>query len=148
MKDRLIYKDFIGSVHFSAEDDVFFGKIEMISDLVTFEGRSPDELKKAFHEAVEGYMELCKQVDKAPQKAFKGTFNVRIEPDLHKRAAELATLRGITLNQLVRDSIESMVASRGRAVRVGRVLAKKSATKKPARSRVKSASERHLKKAK
>ncbi|MCK7462273.1 MAG: hypothetical protein MZU84_09490 [Sphingobacterium sp.] len=48
MKNALRYQDFIGSVHFSAEDDCFFGKIEGIDDLVTFEGRDVDELKRGF----------------------------------------------------------------------------------------------------
>jgi predicted HicB family RNase H-like nuclease len=53
MKDILQYKGFLGSVHFSAEDDCFFGKIEGINDLVTFEGQNVSELREAFHGAVE-----------------------------------------------------------------------------------------------
>ena len=64
MKDVLTYKDFIGSVHFSAEDKVFHGKIEGITDLVTFEGKNVDELIKAFHEAVDDYIALCKEAGK------------------------------------------------------------------------------------
>ena len=52
MKDILVYKNFLGSVHFYAEDGVFYGKIEGVNDLVTFEGQSVEELKNAFHEAV------------------------------------------------------------------------------------------------
>jgi predicted HicB family RNase H-like nuclease len=59
MKDVLKYKDFIGSVHYSAEDDCFFGKVEGVDDLVTFEGRDVDELKRSFRVAVEDYVELC-----------------------------------------------------------------------------------------
>jgi len=59
MKDVLVYKDYTGSVHFSADDEVFFGKIEGIDDLVSFEGKSVVELKTAFEEAVDDYIELC-----------------------------------------------------------------------------------------
>lgn len=59
MKDVLTYREFIGSVHFSAADKVFHGKIEGIGDLVTFEGRSVAELTKAFHDAVNDYLDLC-----------------------------------------------------------------------------------------
>lgn len=52
MKDILQYKDFIGSVHFNAADEIFFGKIEGIDDLVSFEGNTVSELKQAFEEAV------------------------------------------------------------------------------------------------
>lgn len=59
MSDKLKYKHFTGSVEFSADDEVFFGKIEGINDLVMFEGTSVNELKSAFEEAVEDYIELC-----------------------------------------------------------------------------------------
>ena len=59
MTDKLKYKEFIGSVHFSSEDEVFFGKIEGINDLVTFEGETVKKIKKAFKDAVEDYLELC-----------------------------------------------------------------------------------------
>jgi len=58
------YKNFIGSVHFNADDEIFYGKIEGINDLVTFEGESVKKLKKAFEEAVEDYLQLCEQVGK------------------------------------------------------------------------------------
>jgi predicted HicB family RNase H-like nuclease len=58
MKDVLIYRDYIGSVHFNAEDEMFFGKIEGIDDLVSFEGSSVLELKKGFEEAVEDYIDI------------------------------------------------------------------------------------------
>ena len=60
MNDKLEFKDFIGSVHFSSDDEIFYGKIEGIDDLITFEGKSVDELQLAFTEAVEDYLELCK----------------------------------------------------------------------------------------
>jgi len=110
MKDILTYKNFIGSVHFSAEDKVFHGKIEGISDLVTFEGQTVAELIKAFHEAVNDYIELCKEAGKEPERPFKGSFNVRIPSDLHRKAAKKATLMGISLNQLVQKALEDKVA--------------------------------------
>ncbi len=66
MKDTIQYKGFIGSVHFSSHDSVFYGKIEGINDLVTFEGDSVNSLKIAFEEAVEDYRCLCKDLNKNP----------------------------------------------------------------------------------
>lgn len=106
MIDKLKYKNFIGTVKFSADDDVFFGKIEGINDLVTFEGTTVNELKTAFEEAVEDYIGLCNDSGKQVFKSFKGTFNVRIKPELHSKAFEKATLEGKTLNQFVQESIE------------------------------------------
>jgi predicted HicB family RNase H-like nuclease len=109
MKDVLTYKDFFGSVHFSAEDKVFHGKIEGVTDLVTFEGKSVDELVKAFHEAVDDYITLCKEAGKEPLKSCKDSFNVRVPSELHMRAIKQAALLGISLNQLVQKAIEKAV---------------------------------------
>lgn len=109
MKDVLTYKDFTGSVQFSAADAVFHGKIEGIRDLIMFEGQSVAELTTAFHEAVEDYLELCKEVGKEPEKSYKGSFNVRVPFDLHKKAVEKATRLGISLNQLVQKALEDKV---------------------------------------
>ncbi|MBT8234241.1 MAG: type II toxin-antitoxin system HicB family antitoxin [Saprospiraceae bacterium] len=109
MTDRIKFKEFIGSVHFSAEDEVFYGKIEGINDLVTFEGTSVRQLKKAFKEAVEDYTDLCKEAGKEIFKSFKGTFNIRINPELHSKAFEKAVIEGKTLNQFVKDAIEHKV---------------------------------------
>ena len=109
MIDRIRYKEFIGSVHFSAEDEVFFGKIEGINDLVTFEGETVNRLKRAFGEAVNDYIELCKETGKQIFKSFKGSFNVRVNPELHSKAVELATLNGQTLNQFIKEAIEEKI---------------------------------------
>ena len=109
MKDVLAYKGFIGSVHFSAEDAVFHGKIEGITDLVTFEGQSVKKLVKAFHEAVDDYLALCKETGKEPLKSCKGSFNVRVPSELHIIAMQQATRIGISLNQFVQKALEKAV---------------------------------------
>ncbi|MCK5102057.1 MAG: type II toxin-antitoxin system HicB family antitoxin [Cyclobacteriaceae bacterium] len=106
MKDILKYKDFIGSVHFSTDDEVFHGKLIGIDDLVTFEGSSVVELKESFKEAVEDYLELCSNVNKSPNKSYKGTFNVRIKPVLHRKAARRSIEMGVSLNQFVELAID------------------------------------------
>lgn len=60
MQDVLKYKGFIGSVHFSAGDGIFFGKVEGINDLVTFEGATADELENSFQSMVEAHINDCK----------------------------------------------------------------------------------------
>jgi len=109
MKDVLKYDGFIGSVHFSEPDDCFFGKIEGINDLITFEGRDVDSVKEAFQEAVEDYKILCVEADKPIHKSYKGSFNVRISPDLHKKAVQKSLILGISLNQLVQKALENEV---------------------------------------
>ncbi len=106
MENVLTHQEFIGSVRFSPTDKVFHGKIEFIDDLVTFEGTTVDELENAFKEAVEDYLEICKMTGKKPLKSFKGSFNVRINPELHRKAAQVSLSKGISLNQLVADALE------------------------------------------
>ena len=109
MKDFLIYKDFIGSVHFNADDEIFFGKIEGIEDLISFEGQSVSELKSAFEEAVDDFINICKQNGKDFEKSYKGSFNVRISPEIHKKAKRLAIMKGISLNQFIQKAVEDEV---------------------------------------
>lgn len=105
--NTLKYKNFIGSVSFSEEDEVFFGKIEGINALVTFEGQSVQELKTAFEEAVADYLELCRAKGIEAERTYTGTLNVRLSPEIHRRMAIAATLRGTTLNSFIRKAVEN-----------------------------------------
>ncbi|GBD96938.1 MAG TPA: type II toxin-antitoxin system HicB family antitoxin [Nitrospirae bacterium] len=109
MSDTMTYKSYIGTVRYSEEDELFYGKIESINDLIMFEGKSVKGLKKAFHEAVDDYLETCRKMGREPQKPFKGSFNVRISSDLHKKAVEKATRQGVSLNRFVQKAIEEKV---------------------------------------
>ncbi len=111
MKDILKYKSFVGSVHYSSEDDIFHGKLTGIDDLVTFEGASVKSLKIGFEEAVEDYLALCESIGKSPTKSYKGSFNIRINPKLHKKAAYSSVEMGVSLNQFVEQAISEKVAN-------------------------------------
>lgn len=105
MNDILQYKGYYASVHFSAGDDVFFGKILGIDDLINFEGASVKELRKAFYEAVDDYIKTCAKLGKEPNKTYKGSFNVRIPTELHKQASIFAAIHNISLNDFVKNAI-------------------------------------------
>ena len=105
MKNYLEYKGYIGTVEFSADDMVFFGKIQGLNDLVLFEGESVSELEKSFKESVDDYLETCKEIGKEPNKTFKGNFNVRVNENVHEKLFMLATKKGLNLNQLVNKSL-------------------------------------------
>jgi len=105
MKDVLNYKGFIGSVHFSADDKVFFGKIEGINDLITFEGRSVDELENAFHFMVDEHIKDCAAENLDVEKSYKGSFNVRLNPELHRRVAISAKMRGESINRFISNML-------------------------------------------
>jgi len=105
MIDSLKYQDYTATIHYSADDEVFFGKVIGINDLITFEGISVAELKHAFKEAMEDYIETCKGIGKSPDKTYKGVFNVRVPAGLHKKAAIFALQHRITLNDFVKTAL-------------------------------------------
>lgn len=105
MKDLIKYKNFVATVRFSAPDEVFHGKLEGVNDLITFEGETVVGLKKSMQEAVDDYLEICDELGKDPKKSYKGTFNVRINPNLHKKASLRSAEQGRSLNQLVEEAI-------------------------------------------
>jgi len=106
MNNKLTYKEFIGTVSFASDDEVFYGKVEGINDLVTFEGSTVIDLKRAFQESVDEYIELCKDLGKDINRSFKGSFNIRVKPELHARAYQNALIQGKTLNQFIQEAIE------------------------------------------
>ncbi len=109
MSNLLEYKDYMGTVEYSSSDNVLFGKVVGINGLVSYEGKSIEELQKDFEEAVDDYIEMCEEQGIEPQKTYKGTFNVRISPTLHRSLAICAASRGTTLNKAVEDAIRQYV---------------------------------------
>jgi len=109
MKSTMSYKDYHGSIEFSDEDNLFFGKIIGINDLILFDGDNVEGLRTAFHEAVDNYLEICADIGKNPEKAYKGTFNVRIAPELHKDLAIYSAAHGKTLNSTVEEAIHNYI---------------------------------------
>ena len=109
MSNSMKYKDYSGSVEYSDEDGVFFGRIVGINDRITFDGDNVKSLRINFEEAVDGYLEVCSQIGKEPDKTYKGTFNVRIAPELHRDLAIYSVSHGKTLNSTVEDAIRSYI---------------------------------------
>jgi predicted HicB family RNase H-like nuclease len=110
MKDMMEYKGYYGSVHYNHNDRVFYGKVEFIRSLVSYEGDDVESLNAAFQEAVDDYLEICKETGKLPEKPFKGTFNVRTGPELHRKAAIYATQHDKTLNAVVAEALDTYLS--------------------------------------
>lgn len=100
------YKDYIGSCNVSVEDNCLWGKLEFISDLVTYEAKTVDELKKEFEYAVDSYLETCKESGITPKKTCKGSFNIRIGSELHQKALMAASKTGKSLNDYIKDVVK------------------------------------------
>lgn len=107
MNNLIEYKGYIGSVEFSEEDGVFFGKVQGIRTLISYEGTNAAELISDFHGAVDDYLALCAEEGSAPELAYKGSFNVRFKnKETHKRAAIYAMTHGQSLNSFVEEAVE------------------------------------------
>lgn len=109
MENYLKHKNYFGSVEFSSEDNVLYGKILGINDLVSYEAESVQELKTAFIEAVEDYLETCNALGKEPNKFYKGVFNVRTSNEKHRALAIIAEKKKIKLNELVNKAFDFLV---------------------------------------
>ena len=109
MSNMLEYRGYLGSVLYSDEDETFYGRLEFIRDLVTYEGTDAKSLKGAFQEAVDDYLCLCGEQRQAPDMPLKGSFNVRPGRSLHRAAMLYARREGISLNAVVTDALRRML---------------------------------------
>lgn len=113
MSEMLEYKGYNGSVLYSSEDRILCGRVVGIRDAITYEGSDVDSLERNFKKAVEEYLRFCKAEGKAPDTPFKGSFNVRLGRDLHKRAALFAETHNQKLNAVVNDALEEFLGRAG-----------------------------------
>lgn len=109
MKDFMHYKDYYGSVHFDDEALIFFGKVEFIRALISYEATNAKGLRKAFEDAVNDYLEMCESKDIVPEAPFKGSLNVRLGPDLHRRIAIAASYQHLSVNKFIAETLNHAV---------------------------------------
>lgn len=106
MKKTLHHKGYEGSVDWDDENgDILYGHILHISDRISYHAKDIRGLKKAFSAAVIDYLASCKAIGKVPNKPYKGTFNVRVAPELHEGIAHQAAQLGISLNRWIEETI-------------------------------------------
>ena len=102
----LIYKSYMGHVEFDDEADIFHGEVMNTRDVITFQGKTVAELKKAFRESVDDYLAFCKERKEEPEKPFSGKFNLRLDPDLHRQVYVAARQDKMSLNQWIAEAIK------------------------------------------
>jgi len=110
MSDVLEYKGYHAKIEYDSEDKILRGKIEGINDFVDFESEDPRGIEKEFQAAVDDYLRFCEEVGKTPDKEYKGSFNIRIAPELHKKLSIIALRNGDTLNASVEKAIKEYVS--------------------------------------
>ena len=101
------YKGYIGQIDgFDEEDDLFYGRVTGLRDVITFQGRSVKELHKAFVDAVDDYREFCAERGEAPEKPFSGKFVLRVPPEVHRSIAIAAGRERKSLNVWAKEALE------------------------------------------
>ena len=106
MNNIMHYKGYVGSVEFSENDGVLYGKVQGIRSLISYEGKSVQELLDDFHGAVDDYLAVCEAEGTEPETAYKGSLNLRFKnPDTHRRAAVYALTHDQTLNSFIDECV-------------------------------------------
>lgn len=106
------YKDYAAKVEYDDGAGCFHGQVVNIRDVITFQGRSVDELRQEFANSVEDYIEFCAERGEKPERPYSGKFVVRIDPDLHRRIAIAAINAGLSVNSWASRTFEEAVAPR------------------------------------
>ena len=103
------FKGYTAKVEFDDVAELFHGEVIGIKDVVTFQGKTPKELKKSFKESVEDYLSFCTQRGEAPDKPFTGKFVVRLTPELHQKIFISAKLSGESINAWMNEKLSRVV---------------------------------------
>jgi predicted HicB family RNase H-like nuclease len=106
------YKGYAGTYEIDEELSLLVGRVDGLSDVITFEGRTADELVRAFHGSVDDYLAFCEQRGRAPETPYSGRFVVRVSPELHRSAAAAARAAGVSMNAWVAARLEEAVGDR------------------------------------
>lgn len=102
------YKGYIGKVEFDDEADIFHGEVVNLRDVITFQGESVLELRRAFQESVDDYLAFCAERGEEPEKPYSGTFTVRIPPELHRAISTQARIANKSLNSWMTELLEEI----------------------------------------
>lgn len=100
------HKGYSAAIRFSEEDGVFVGRILGINDIVSFHGRSVDDIRKQFALALDSYLSDCEEMGKDPERPYSGKLNVRLPPEFHKAIAFEAESTGQSINDVIVAAVQ------------------------------------------
>ena len=100
------YKGYHGGRIELGEDGYFLGRVLGLRDVITFAGKTSDELERAFHESLDTYLAYCKEIGEPPDKPHSGKFQVRLDPTLHRRIVAASEAKNISMNAWVARALE------------------------------------------
>jgi predicted HicB family RNase H-like nuclease len=105
------YKGYLGHIEYDDQAEIFHGEVIHTRDVITFQGTSVSELRKAFKDSIDDYLAFCAERGEQPDKPFSGQFVTRISPDLHRNITAAAAISGQSLNSWVSEQLEHAVKS-------------------------------------
>ncbi len=106
----MTYKGYAARVEYDDADGIFFGRVAGLRDGVNFHGQTVDELRAAFRESVEDYLDLCARIGKPAEKPYSGQIMVRVAPEVHAKAARAAELAGKSLAKWTEETLRRATA--------------------------------------
>src|SRR3954447_15752707 len=101
----LEYKGYVGTVE--ADDGAFVGRVTGLRDVITFEGMTFAEVEQAFCDSIDDYLAFCAERGELPDRPYSGKIPLRVDPEIHRRAAARAQAEGVSLNQWIARRIET-----------------------------------------
>ncbi|RII26960.1 MAG: toxin-antitoxin system HicB family antitoxin [Geobacter sp.] len=105
------YKGYSGRVEYDDDAEIFHGEVIGLRDVITFQGTTVEEIKQAFKESVDDYIDFCAQLGHAPEKPFTGKFMLRFSPDLHRKVYIAAKQSGESINSWVNEQLQHLTAN-------------------------------------
>ena len=109
MTDAMEYKGYTAVVRFRPDDEIFHGTVINVTDSVHFEGKSVNELKRAFKESVDYYLAFCKKRGEEPDKPYSGKLSLRLDPNIHRKVALAAKLQGESVNAFITHTLSDAI---------------------------------------
>jgi len=128
------YKGYTGVFEFDPSIDAFHGRVVGLQDVVTFEGRSVDDLRAAMEDSVEDYLEFCVEAGKEVERPYRGEFLIRTTPEVHRVVATAAEAEGMSLNAWVETAISEVARQRRPNAALGAKTAKPASKRRTART--------------
>ena len=101
----MTHDGYVSLVDLDEEASLFHGEVINTRDVLTFQGRTLDELKAAFADTIADYAEWCRERGKQPERPYSGHFTLRLPPDLHRRVATAAARERKSINTFVAEAL-------------------------------------------
>jgi predicted HicB family RNase H-like nuclease len=107
----LKYKGYIGDVEYDSDGKIFTGEVIGLRTVLTFQGRTTDEIEESFRQTIDLYLNMCAEDGVSPEKPYSGRFNIRLSPELHREIALRAATERKSINEWAIDAFQKAIHS-------------------------------------